>query len=111
MRMRRVRTQARRAGVPAEMVEFVPYLSRRYIGDNLGIRRRFRIDVHDGDAIGGFAIRIKGGDIGERFRRRLRGLAWRGIKTRIRRPGGHMLSPLEFSFARLSRPRADRGRV
>src|SRR5512132_859904 len=60
MRMRRVRAQARRARVPAEMVEFVADLRRRHLADDLGIRRRFRIDVDDRQAVRGFALRIEG---------------------------------------------------
>src|SRR6266540_4138938 len=98
MGMWRVRTQARRARVPAEMVEFVPGLRRRHVADDLGIRRRFRIDVDDRQAVRRSAVRIEGGDVGERFGRCLCGLPWRGIKTRIRRPSGHVLSPRGWSF-------------
>src|SRR5262249_28812539 len=58
---------------------------------DLGVRRRFRIDVDDGDAVRGFSVGIEGSDVGERFGRRLRRLARRGIKTWIRRPGGHVI--------------------
>src|SRR5215471_2513550 len=40
---------------------------------------------------GDFSVGIEGRDIGERFGRGLRRLARRGIKTRIRRPGGHVI--------------------
>src|SRR5262249_14969071 len=91
MRVRRVRAQTRRAGVPTEMVELVADLGRGHVADDLGVRRRFRIDVDDGDAVRGFSVGIEGSDVGERFGRRLRRLARRGIKTWIRRPGGHVI--------------------
>src|SRR6516165_6222234 len=73
------------------MVELVTDLGRRHVADNLGIRRRFRIDIDDCDAVGRFSVGIEGRDIGERFGRRLRRLARRGVKTWIRRPGGHVI--------------------
>src|SRR5215813_14485514 len=73
------------------MMEFVADLGRRHVADDLGVRRRFRIDVDDGDAVRGFSVGIEGGDIGERFGWCLRRLARRGIKTWIRRPGGHVI--------------------
>src|SRR4029450_9688718 len=85
MGMRRVRAQARRTRVPTEMVEFVADLRRRHLADDLGIRWGFRSDVDDRQAVGGFAVRIEGGDIGECFGRCLRGLPRRGIKTWVRR--------------------------
>src|SRR5262249_21469560 len=73
------------------MVELVADLGRRHVADNLGIRRRFRIDVDDRDAVRGFSVGIEGRDIGERFGRCLRRLARRGLKTWIGCPGGHVI--------------------
>jgi len=73
------------------MVELVADLGRRHVADDLGVRRRFRIDIDDGDSVRGFSVGIEGGDIGERFGWCLRRLARRGIKTWIRSPGGHVI--------------------
>src|SRR5262249_38315247 len=77
--------------IPPKMVELVAGLGSRHVADNLGIRRRFRIDIDDCDVVGGFSVGIEGRDIGERFGRGLRRLARRGVKTWIRRPGGHVI--------------------
>src|SRR5262249_4403218 len=64
-----------------------------------------RIHVDDGDAVRGFSVGIEGGDVGERFGRRLRRLARRGIKSWIGRPGGHMI------FSSRDRPASSSSRL
>ena len=63
--MRRVRAQARRARVPAEMMQLVAGIRHRDRADDLGIGRRSGIDVDDGDAVRHLALGIEGRDIGQ----------------------------------------------
>ena len=71
MRVRHLRAQARRAGVPAEVVELVAGIQRRDVADNLRIGRRCRIDVDDRDPVGFFPFGIERRHVGEPFGRRL----------------------------------------
>src|SRR5215207_7988632 len=52
MRMRRVRTEHRGAGVPAEVVQLIPGIGHLDVPDELAIRLRGGIDIDDGDGIG-----------------------------------------------------------
>ena len=94
VRMRHLRTQARRAGVPAEMVELVAGIRHRHRADDLGIGRRLRIDVDDRDAVGLLPLGIERRHIGELFGRRLHRHARRRIEGRIGCPGRHVELPL-----------------
>jgi hypothetical protein len=76
MGVRRVRAQAGGAGVPAEVVQFVAGVRHRGGADDLRIGLGLGIDVDHGDRIGRLAVGVEGGDVGERFRRRLHGHAW-----------------------------------
>src|SRR6516164_2875751 len=89
MGMRRLRTQAGRAGIPTEMVKLIAGMRGLDRAEDFRIGRRFRIDVDDGYPVGLLSLRIERRHIGERLRRRLRRLSGRGIEARIGLPRCH----------------------
>ena len=93
MRMRRIRAEARRARVPAEVMQFVTGVGHIDPPDDLRIGRRRRIDVDDRDRVGLHAIGIEGCYIGELLGRRLGCHARRWIERRIRLPACHERPP------------------
>ena len=87
--VRRVGTQTRRAGVPAEVMQLVARVRHDSGADDGRIGLGFGIDIDHGDRIGRLAIRIEGRHVGQRFRRRLHRHARGGVETGIRCPGRH----------------------
>ena len=85
VRVRRLRAQARAAGVPAEMVELVVPAGEVHLSDQPAKFRRLRIDVHDahGVTLAGRAD-VEQRDICQAFRGGLHRHRRRGIKSRIR---------------------------
>ena len=71
MRVRRIGAKAGRAGIPAEMVQFVAGIRHVDLADDARVGRGFGVDIDHGYRIGFLAVRIEGGHIGQRFLRRL----------------------------------------
>ena len=94
MGMRRVGAEARRAGVPAEMMQLVAGVRHGDRVDDLRIARRFGIDIHHGDAVRHFPLRIERRHVGDGLGRRLHGKARRRIEARIWCPRSHGGSPV-----------------
>ena len=94
MRVRHVRAEAGRAGVPAEMVQLVARVRHRHGVEDASVARRRRVDIHHRDRVRPLAVRIEGGDVGDGLRRGLRRHARRGIEARIGSPGGHVSPPV-----------------
>ena len=94
MRMRRVRAEARRAGVPAEVMEFVAGVGHRDRADDLRIGRRLRVDVDDARSHRAtWRVGIERRHVGHGFGRRLRRLPRGRIEARIGLPGRHGYLP------------------
>ena len=93
MGMRRVGTQARRAGVPAEVMQLVAEFAHRRRADDRRVGCRVWVDIDHGQGIRRFPVGIKGRHVSERFGRRFHRHAGRGIKARIGLPGRHEASP------------------
>ncbi|MNR41952.1 hypothetical protein D3C85_1604130 [compost metagenome] len=64
MRMWRIGTKARRAGIPAEMVQLIADIRHVDLSDDLRIARRRRIDIDHSDGIRPRALGIERRDIG-----------------------------------------------
>jgi hypothetical protein len=103
MRMRRIRAQRRRAGVPAEVMQLVAGVGHRSRRNDLRVRAGIRVDVDHRDRIRRFALGIEGGDVGHRFRRRLQGHARGRIKTGIGCPSRHVSPSWLVSIEKQSR--------
>src|SRR4029077_1630149 len=93
MRMRSVRTQARGAGVPPEMMEFVARVYGGDSADDARIRSGRGIDIDHRNGIRRFSVGIERRHIGELFGRRFRRQTGRGIEARVRLPRRHGFLP------------------
>lgn len=96
MRMRSVRARAGAASVPTEMVQLIAGMRQVELADDRCIVRRARIDIDHGERVRHLALRIEGGDVGERLgrslgrqaRRRVEGWVWRVQRIIERFPKG-----------------------
>src|SRR5687767_14757740 len=105
--MRRVRTQARAAGVPAEMMQLVADIRHAGLADLPAVALRRGIDVHDADGVGcATLLRVDERHIGELFGGRLHRHLRRWIERGIRLEQWHDEPPEEWRsiLARSVRP-------
>ena len=90
VRMRRIGAEARAAGVPSEMVQFVAGIGHVQLADQVAVSVRLRIDVHHAQRIGPLvAVGIQHRDVGQLLGRRLHGQFRGRIKGGIRAPKTH----------------------
>ncbi len=76
VRMWRVGAQARRAGVPSEMMQLVADIGHRRIADDGRVACGAGVDVDDGYRVRNLSVGIEGCDIGQRFRFGLHRHSW-----------------------------------
>lgn len=84
-------TEHRAAGVPAEVMQFVPGFFKLHPMNYPSVIVRSRVNVHYSNEIwfvdtGPY---VEGCDVGDLFRWRPHGFSWRRVEGRIRRQGGH----------------------
>ena len=92
MGMRRIGTEARRAGIPAKMMQLIAGIRHLHRTNDAGIGLRLRVYIDHRDRVRHFAIGIESRNIGEGFGGGLHGHAGRGIETGIRlHQAGHGL--------------------
>jgi hypothetical protein len=75
MRVRRVRAEARGAGVPAEMMQFVADVRHRHGVDDAGVGGGGGVQIDHGDGVRLLPVRVEGGHVGDPLRGRLGGQA------------------------------------
>src|SRR5579863_548292 len=91
------RRQGRRAGVPAEMVEFVALVGHRHRVDDLAISRGAVLDVNDGERIGLRRVAAEQSGVSEFLRRPFHRELRRRVKGRIRSHGHDVSFPIATS--------------
>src|SRR5215470_9265804 len=89
MRMRRGGAQARTAGVPAKMMQFVAYIGQGHLRDQLAVAFGLLVEINHAQNIRAFAFGIQHRHIGELFLLSLHGHSGRGIKSWIGFPLCH----------------------
>ena len=91
VRMRRVRAQARAAGVPAEVVQLIAGIRHVDLVDELAVVRRVGVDVDNTDGVGlAVVVAVQHRDVCNPLRFRLRGVLGRRIEAGVGCERGHL---------------------